>query len=472
MSRTIICTTGTSIAQGTASLRSLQSKSSHWEDDSPELVEEIARRLEGLDLGSLEGRAKVSAEINSLARLEVGEGDRVVLLVTDTADGRICAEAVRRVLVKSFGLPENDVRLECVRGLQVRDAVTLRQQGLPNFVEHAMRWVGDPQIRYGGEVILNPTGGFKGVVPFLTVLGMLFGLRTVYIFEHCDALISLPPLPVTFDLHLYERALPGLERIHAAGAISEEEFFAAIEDFHPSERDLFNTFVERDGKMVTLSALGFALVGMEDMGTRNVRILPEVKAKWQAADPVYKTRMERYLIRCGYPLWRTIHGHHFVGTQLKVFGERSGPRIAGIENSDGFFITSYHDIDAGEHRAYEQAISGRKPEDYPLSEFVEWEPPSDLKATNDRLLRAEESRLEELTAENQRLRNQLRDAGQPYRDEIKRWKTEASSVRGLRADLAKERMTVNFLRADNTALHLKLAALERTTAGDAGMKNP
>ncbi|EFI34765.1 CRISPR-associated protein APE2256 [Desulfonatronospira thiodismutans ASO3-1] len=52
------------------------------------------------------------------------------------------------------------------------------------------------------EVFLNITGGYKGLVPYLTMLGMALGemVRIFYLFEESPEIIWLPTLPMAFDV--------------------------------------------------------------------------------------------------------------------------------------------------------------------------------------------------------------------------------------------------------------------------------
>jgi len=98
MSTTYLCTTGTSIAQGTPSLREYQQRETTWDEPADDLAADIRERLASLDLSDAEARRRASAEINSLNRMGLNAEDRVILFVTDTADGRVCAEAVAGIL--------------------------------------------------------------------------------------------------------------------------------------------------------------------------------------------------------------------------------------------------------------------------------------------------------------------------------------------------------------------------------------
>jgi len=147
--RTIICTTGTSIARGCRSLAAFQGASAGWDADAGALAREIEARLGALNLSSDTDRIAASAELNSLHRLGVTDDDTVVLLATDTADGRACAEATTKAVVKAFGLRPEHVVVRRVPGLQVRDGKALRETGIVNLLTLVMGTIGDPQQRYG-----------------------------------------------------------------------------------------------------------------------------------------------------------------------------------------------------------------------------------------------------------------------------------------------------------------------------------
>lgn len=450
--KTVICTVGTSIAQGTDALRVLQQQDTTWDDAVPELVTQIGTRLADMDLDSEAGRIRASAELNSLHRLKLDQNDRAILLATDTADGRACAQAVKSILVTHFGMLEEYVKVIRVPGLQVRDADKLRRIGLPALVEETLKFIEDPQLRYGGEIILNPTGGFKGVVPFLTVLGMLFSLRTVYVFEFANSLISLPPLPVSFDLRLYERALPALQLVLEKGVVSEGEFFAAIGNFADSEHDLFTGFIERDGGMVTLSTLAQVLVRMDSSDQRTIKLAPDVLRKWETVTPVYRAEMERILIRSASPLWRKLHGHSFQNCDLFVLGERGGPRVAGLVSNNVFHVTAYYSIALGDHDSYEKDLAGKKAAEFQLEKFIDWQSTDNLKTVNERMLNAENEHIGQLEKQVRELTSRVSTVEIPLRQKINQLKKQAEFVPRLERQIARLQEELLTLQQKNDAL--------------------
>lgn len=374
MNKLVLCTTGTSIGKGCEELREAAKKGHPWEHESvPGLKQCIRDRLKDIDLSQDQEQRKCSAEMNSLNRLKLCEDDRVVLLATDTADGRATSEVLRETILKTYGMGEKQVELKHVVGLQVRDSEKLRKEGLRNFVNIVLDYLADEQIRYEYEVILNPTGGFKGVVPFLTILGMLYRRRSVYIFEHAEELIDLPPLPFAFDLNLYQRAQKALQRIEQETAVREEIFFDAIDGYCPEERDLFLSFTEPvdSSGNITLSPLAFCLLKIETEGSRPPKIRSQVR-DFLKRDLGDSGKILRTMIsNCSSPLWRNTHYHTWSRDKTDLIimkRSASSERLAGFLHEGVFHVT--HAFSS--HDKYEKELENKFRANYNPSEFTEW----------------------------------------------------------------------------------------------------
>jgi len=71
--------------------------------------------------------------------------------------------------------------------------------------------------------VINPTGGFKGVVPYLTLIGMIEpDIEMSYIYERSAELITLGRIPLQFDFDVLESAYPALKKC-------DEDFVAESE---------------------------------------------------------------------------------------------------------------------------------------------------------------------------------------------------------------------------------------------------
>ncbi|MGD1036617.1 MAG: HD domain-containing protein [Roseiarcus sp.] len=191
----------------------------------------------------------VCAETNGLARSDCGAKDEVLLLASDTDEGVQCGEAVAAQIRDCLGARAAVARIP---GLVVDAERTFRRQGVGNLINRARA-----EVRaHGGDVAFNATGGFKGVVPYLTLLGMFEGVEVHYVFDGSDELIRLPPLPVRFDHQRIAFAGPALMVLGAKGVMPESEF-AALPPGKGFHRDpVIAQFVETSEGLCALSAAG------------------------------------------------------------------------------------------------------------------------------------------------------------------------------------------------------------------------
>lgn len=251
MPHTIVCSVGTSAAKAVCSPANLAS----WVRDQGGVERAAEALVAGFAAIPPKGealRSTLSAEIHSLVRIGVSSADRVIFLASDTPDGQVCARALAHYLKKHF--PGILVEVLSVEGLQVHDAEMFRRRGVVNFVHYCLRAVRN----YGtAQVILNPTGGYKALVPYTVLVGMVKRVPCQYIFEQSSQLLTLPPLPVAFDRGPFERYRSLIERIERETAIPAKDWEREVRH---DDRSLLEPLVERTNVEVTLSAVGLLLL--------------------------------------------------------------------------------------------------------------------------------------------------------------------------------------------------------------------
>ena len=197
-------------------------------------------------------KRNLSAEIHSLARMGVGGRDSVVLFSSETPDGQVCARALDRYLTGEH--PGLRCRVEVVSGLQVVDAAAFRTAGVLNFTKAVLHEI---DANGAAQCILNPTGGFKSLVPYAVLIGMIKGVPAKYIFEQSSALISLPVMPVDFARERIEPVRPLLERIQSETVIPKADLDAVLSF---AEGEFLSPLFEEIGEgQVTLSPVGFLI---------------------------------------------------------------------------------------------------------------------------------------------------------------------------------------------------------------------
>ncbi len=189
--RTIICTVGTSL---------LTNRDSRpWSGWSPRerpalpAAETVDSWLETSD------PVVASAEINTLHRLEIGEGDELALLHSATPEGEFCAKRLEayfepRLGKASPGHPR--VKLQVLGHLGYGAAAF--SGGLKSLVDCTLQLVRDARKRERLPV-LCATGGFKPEGAFLGLVGALLEIDVVYIHELHRELVFLPRLPLSWD---------------------------------------------------------------------------------------------------------------------------------------------------------------------------------------------------------------------------------------------------------------------------------
>jgi putative CRISPR-associated protein (TIGR02619 family) len=270
MPHTIVCSVGTSAARGVCPPANLAA----WVQGQGGVEQAATALFTRFKDTKPEGEAlqsTLSAEIHSLVRIGVSPADRVIFLASDTSDGQACAYALKHYLEMHFrGIL---VEVYPVEGLQVHDAEVFRRKGVVNFVRKCLRAVHD----YGNaHVILNPTGGYKALVPYTVLVGMVKRVPCRYIFEQSSQLLTLPPLPVAFDRGPFERYRSLIEQIERDTAISTKAWEQAV---RYDDRELLEPLIERESDQVTLSAVGLLLLD-------EVRTLPALvpflsRTAWQ-----------------------------------------------------------------------------------------------------------------------------------------------------------------------------------------------
>lgn len=262
MVKTVICSVGTSAAKSLGvHPRDLINwvKEQKSVEDAAEKVFSTFREILPEDENL---KNNLSAEVHSLFRIGITNEDRVILLASNTDDGYCCALAVEKYL--KYYRDNIDVKTEKIPGLQVVDAELFRKEGVVNFVKRILKEV---ESYDASNIILNPTGGYKALVPYTVLLGMLKGIKCDYIFEQSTKLLELPPLPVEFKRSQFDIYKDLFEKIERETEISQEEWEERVPY---AERKMLESLVEFSNNHVTISAVGFLF--LEEMRKPSVLV--------------------------------------------------------------------------------------------------------------------------------------------------------------------------------------------------------
>lgn len=132
------------------------------------------------------------AELAAVKKISKDEPALVQLLCTETTLSYMCG----RVLKKFIG---ENTTIEVVEGLQVKDAKEFQSKGFLNLIEKVKELNSS-----NAKTVLNISGGYKALIPPLTLLAQLERIPLYYIFEDSDELIETGTLPISFDWEVIE----------------------------------------------------------------------------------------------------------------------------------------------------------------------------------------------------------------------------------------------------------------------------
>jgi putative CRISPR-associated protein (TIGR02619 family) len=140
-----------------------------------------------------------SAELASLKKIDPSDQAEVYLFCTETVLSYMCG----RVLQKYLG---ERAKIQIIEGLQVKILDDFKKLGVPNLLTAIEK------IAHGGtywdDIVLNVTGGYKAIIPIMTVIGQIKKLPTYYLFKGEEdkkyELIEIPKMPVDYQTNVFD----------------------------------------------------------------------------------------------------------------------------------------------------------------------------------------------------------------------------------------------------------------------------
>ena len=196
------------------------------------------------------------AEINSITSLcqknLLNSRDTLYLLISDTDDARDIGEILKRYYEDSKNLYRFErVLIKDIKGLTDDDVKSFRNQGLRNLVKEIAKILNE----IGSErILINATGGYKAQISFAGLIGQAMEIPVLYMFENFSEIITLPPLPLSFNFNLWLRFYEQLNRLATEDILRAEDIKVILKD----ERllPLIDEEIINGEKIVSLSYMG------------------------------------------------------------------------------------------------------------------------------------------------------------------------------------------------------------------------
>lgn len=189
---------------------------------------------------------KSCAELQTISAISEENKDaklEVYLLATDTVLSMVACELIKNWLdqgnikgVKKcvFHADANAPDTTVVKGLQVENADTFTREGFSNLLNILQKFI------VKDNTVLNISGGYKAVIPYLTLYAQLEGIPLKYMYEDSEELITVGNMPVDFDFFLFTDEYIAFEMIKPEKAVQnlpgKEEFIQNLNDKQSFEK--------------------------------------------------------------------------------------------------------------------------------------------------------------------------------------------------------------------------------------------
>ncbi|MCR4416744.1 MAG: hypothetical protein NUV92_03245 [Ignavibacteria bacterium] len=228
-------------------LEDLNDKPAKEYDNEETRVKKIRNKIIGW-FERKKDKENISAEIKSLVKLKDNLNSylEIHLLSSDTVLSYLAGNLIQDFITK-LGFDGNLIKSHLVKDLQVWDKNNFNN-GLVNLLNKIYQIVND----YWDDVIINITGGYKAVIPYLTIFAQVHQRPIYYIFEKTDALISISPIPIDISWGIFDKHMNILYKL-------EKEGIAELNNIPVEDLSSILSFLEKADNYFALNPLGITL---------------------------------------------------------------------------------------------------------------------------------------------------------------------------------------------------------------------
>lgn len=177
------------------------------------------------------------AELSSIQKIDPKGKAEIYLLCTETVTSYMCGRVLEKYLTEE---ERRNTILEYIPNLQVTNAKEFQDKGFLNLIASVK------QICDAGKdhtIYFNISGGYKALIPAMTLLAQLEHVSLCYLFEESDELIEIGNLPMSFDWEVIEEFVVFLHHDNKRNSLEDENMILS------EMRDL--KLIKRDSRELT-----------------------------------------------------------------------------------------------------------------------------------------------------------------------------------------------------------------------------
>jgi putative CRISPR-associated protein (TIGR02619 family) len=168
-----------------------------------EYMEECAKIIKKLN--NFFNKEEQSAETTTIQKIIEKYKDEkdfeIHLIATDTLLSYVVAEAIKKFYEGKKNIKVYfDIEKNIIQDLQINDYKKYRD-GTRNLIS----FIKEKKDELYENIILNISGGYKAIVPTLTILGQFYNIPIYYIFEESEELLQIPSLPIDIKWSIFKK---------------------------------------------------------------------------------------------------------------------------------------------------------------------------------------------------------------------------------------------------------------------------
>ncbi|ACL70260.1 putative CRISPR-associated protein [Halothermothrix orenii] len=192
------------------------------------------------DINNNEDLNNMSAELKSIKKIIEYKNIKqyeIIFICSDTLAGKVVTDILMDYIIESK-FNYTDIKTKLIKKLQVQNKARFEKSGVHNLIEYINTMVNNTG---SNNLILNITGGYKSVVPYMTIMGYVNEIPVYYIFEETNELIELPLIPIKVDEELFKKYMCEIHQIMDKGVINKDLLEQILNKVDWNDKQLIKT---------------------------------------------------------------------------------------------------------------------------------------------------------------------------------------------------------------------------------------
>ena len=142
-----------------------------------------------------------SAEISSIKKFveekNLSKDDfQLYFIATDTALSKLAMELIMNYFKEKFGT-KDVVSGKVAEGLRLNNKDAYESEGFNNL----LRIIDEIKMQGNERLVFNISGGYKGIIPYMTIYAQLIKANIFYLYEDASDIIEIPNLPMSLKIN-------------------------------------------------------------------------------------------------------------------------------------------------------------------------------------------------------------------------------------------------------------------------------